>query len=69
MADRAIAIVAFVVARTQTTSAVSILLIIVLTSVCMQTGYFVGMLVRRGMGGEKRLSSFSQTTSARDSVR
>ena len=64
-----VAIVAFGVARTQTSSASSIVLIIVLTSVSTQAGYFVGMLVRRGMGGASRSSSFSQTTSARDSVR
>ena len=65
----AVAILAFGVAITQTSSASSTLLIIVVATVGMQVGYFVGMLVRCGRGGATRAPSFSQTTSMRDSVR
>jgi len=67
-ATLAVAVVAFGVATTQNSSASSTIMIIVVTSVSMQAGYFVGMMVRRGMGGASR-SSFSQTTSARDPAR
>jgi hypothetical protein len=65
----AVAVVAFGVATTQTSNASSTILIMVVTSVSMQAGYFAGMLVRRGMGDANRVPSLSQTTSARDSVR
>ena len=49
----------------------SILLMIAATSVGMQTGYFVGMLIQYGLGAllARRSSSFSDTTSARDPAR
>jgi hypothetical protein len=68
-ATLAVAVVAFGVATTQTSGASSTILIIVVTTVGMQAGYFAGMLVRRGMGAARRAPSFSQTTSARDPVR
>jgi membrane protein DedA with SNARE-associated domain len=68
-ATLAIAVLAFAVATARTSSALATILIIVATSVCMQAGYFVGMLLRRGVGGASRLSSFSQTKSARDPAR
>ena len=68
-ATLAVGFLAFAVATTQTSSALSTILIIVATSVCMQVGYFGGMLARRRVGGASRLSSFSQNTSARDPVR
>jgi len=68
-ATLAAALVAFGVATTQASSASSTILIVVVTSVSMQTGYFAGMLVRRGIGGTSRVPSLSQTTSARDSAR
>jgi hypothetical protein len=68
-ATLAVAIVAFGVATTQTSSPSSTILIIVVTSVSMQVGYFAGMLVRRVMGDANGMPSLSQTTSARDSVR
>jgi len=68
-ATLAAAIVAFGVATMQASGAVSTVVIIVVTSVSMQAGYFAGMLVWRGMGGASRLPSLSQTRSARDSLR
>jgi membrane protein DedA with SNARE-associated domain len=40
-------------------------------SVCMQTGYLIGMLIQNGLEAllASRTSSFSDRTSARDSVR
>ena len=68
-ATLAVAVLAFAVATTRMSSTLSTVLIIVVTTVCMQAGYFAGMLLRRGVGGTSRLSSFSQTTSARDPAR
>ena len=68
-ATLAVAIVAFGVATTRASDAFSTTLLIVVTTVGMQAGYFAGMLIRRGMGGARRVPSFSQTTSARDPVR
>jgi membrane protein DedA with SNARE-associated domain len=65
----AIAIVALAVATTQASSASSTVLIMGVTTVGMQVGYFVGMLARRGTGRATRSPSFSQTTSVRDSAR
>jgi hypothetical protein len=64
----ATAVVAFGVAAMQTSSALSSILMIVVTSVSLQAGYFAGMLIRRGKGGASRVPSLSQSTSARDSV-
>ena len=47
-ATLAAALVAFGVATTQASSASSTILIVVVTNVSMQVGYFVGMLVRGG---------------------
>jgi hypothetical protein len=68
-ATLAVAVLAFAVATSRASSVSSTILIIVVTTVSMQVGYFAGMLVRRGAGGASRLSSFFQTTSARDPVR
>jgi hypothetical protein len=68
-ATLAVAVLAFAVASTHASSAPTTILIIVVTTICMQAGYFGGMLLRRGVGGASRLSSFSQTTSARDTAR
>ena len=65
----AVAVVATGVATMQISSASSTILIIVVTTVGMQAGYFAGMLVRRGTGEASKAPSFSQTTSARDRVR
>ena len=65
----AFVLVALVVARTQIGGASSTILIVVVTNVSMQVGYFVGMLVRGGMGGASRLTSISRTTSTRGPVR
>ncbi len=67
-ATLATAVVALGVAATQTNNALFSIAIIVVTSVSMQAGYFAGMLARRGMGGARRVPSFSQNTSARDSA-
>jgi membrane protein DedA with SNARE-associated domain len=55
----------------QTKDVWSILLMIAATSVGMQTGYFLGMLIQHGLGAllARRSSSFSDSTSARDPVR
>ena len=49
----------------------SILLIVGTASICIQSGYFVGMLLQHCTGTllGRESSSFSDTTSARDSVR
>jgi hypothetical protein len=65
-----VAIVAIGATAAQSKSASLTILIIVVASVAMQVGYFVGMLVKHGLGivFSSRLSPFSQTSSARDSV-
>ena len=68
-ATLAVALLAFAVATSRASSVSLTILIIVVTTVSMQAGYFAGMLLRRGVGGTSRLSSYSQTTSARDPAR
>jgi hypothetical protein len=65
----ALAIVALAVATTQSSGASLTILIVVMASVSMQAGYLAGMLVRRATGCVSKAPSFSQPTSARDSVR
>jgi hypothetical protein len=63
-ATLAVAVLAFGAATTQVESASSTTLIIIVTCVSMQAGYFVGMLVRRRIGGASRLSSFLRERAA-----
>jgi hypothetical protein len=55
----------------QTLGIGQILSMIAVASVCIQTGYFVGMLIQNGLEAllASRSSSFSDPTSARDSLR
>ena len=54
----------------QTKGVWSILLMMALASVCLQTGYFVGILLHYGspLGHARRSSWFSHHSSARDSA-
>ncbi len=58
---------------TGVTQAKAVWLIIAMTAaagVSMQAGYFVGLLIRHGLGAlATKSSSFAHTTSARDTVR
>jgi len=66
-----IAVVAFGAAVEQGTGVALTVLTIVVASVSIQVGYFLGMLIRRGVDivHASKSSAFPQTRSARDPVR
>lgn len=63
------AVVVLAVARAQTASPSSIVLLVIVTGVSLQVGHFMGMLIRRRIRGVGSLPSISQTTSAEDAAR
>jgi uncharacterized membrane protein len=64
----AIAVVAMGVGLTQANGFWSTTLVVAAASVCVQAGYFAGMLVQHGLTAllARRSASFSDTPSARD---